>query len=90
MYDSENEANTVLNYKEYIGAISGGYTQKEWRTFRDNRVRKTHKAVDGRTIPIKAYFSVGNSLMRFPKDQELASNHPEELINCRCTLKFHK
>lgn len=90
MFDAENEANTILNYKDYLGAISQGYTQKEWRTFRDNRVRKTHKAVDGKTIGIKDYFVVGKALMRFPHDYQLASDHPEELISCRCVLEYHK
>lgn len=90
MFNAENEANTTLNYKDYMSAISQGYTRKEWRTFRDNRVRKTHKAVDGKTIGIKDYFVVGKALMRFPHDYQLASNHPEELISCRCTLKYIK
>lgn len=89
MFDSENEANTVLNYKDYLGAISQGYTQKEWRTFRDNRVRKTHKAVDGKTIGIKDVFLVGDSMMRFAKDTSLGAK-PQEIINCRCVTHFIK
>ena len=90
MFDAENEANTVLNYKDYIGAISQGYTRKEWRTFQDNRVRKTHKVLDGKTIPINGLFEVGKALMRFPKDVSMAQSHPEELIGCRCVLKWQK
>ena len=91
MFDSENEANTVLNYKDYIRAIASGYTKKEWVTFKDNRVRKTHKVLDGKTIGITNLFEVGNTFMAYPKDlAHGAANHPESYINCRCTVHFHK
>jgi len=88
MFDAENEANTILNYKEYVMAIASGYTQKEWRTFRDSRVRKTHRKLDGKTIGIKSLFEVGKTFMRFPKDTKMAQTHPEELIGCRCTIHY--
>lgn len=89
MFDAENEANTVLNYKEYIKAIASGYTQKEWRTFRDSRVRKTHRKLDGKTIPIKELFIVGDSFMRYPHDLKF-NPKPEFYIGCRCTLHYIK
>lgn len=88
MFDSENESNGVLNYKDYMIAIASGKKNKTWITFGDSRVRKTHKAVDGKAIPIKSLFSVGKTFMRFPKDTEYAKTHPEELINCRCSVKY--
>lgn len=89
MFDAENEANTILNYKEYMMAIASGYTQKEWRTFRDSRVRKTHRKLDGKTIGIKDLFFVGESLMRFPKDQSLNAKLTE-ICGCRCTIHYIK
>lgn len=81
----ENEANSILNYSELQKAIDKGYTTKTWVTERDNRVRKTHKEVDGVTIPIKEYFIVGNGVMLAPHDEY---NNPDECVNCRCSLKF--
>ena len=87
MFDAENEANTVLNYKDYIKAILSGKTMKTWITYGDNRVRKTHRPLDGKTIPIKELFIVGNSFMRFPKDTSRGAN-PREYIGCRCSLRY--
>ncbi len=83
----ENEANSVLNYEDLQKAIDKGYTTKTWVTERDNRVRDTHKAVDGVTIPIKEYFVVGDGVMLAPHDEY---NNPAECVNCRCSLKYSK
>jgi hypothetical protein len=80
MFDAENEANSVLNYRDYVNAIASGKTRKEWVTFHDSRVRKTHRAVDGKIIPINGTFEVGNSLMRFAKDTMYNPN-ASELVN---------
>ena len=81
----ENEANSVLNYEDLQKAIDKGYTTKTWVTEHDNRVRPTHKEVDGVTIPIKEYFVVGDGVMLAPHDEY---NNPAECVNCRCSLKF--
>ena len=87
MFDAENEANTTLNYKDYLKAMLSGKTMKTWKTYGDSRVRKTHKPLDGKTIPIKDLFVVGDSFMRFPKDTSRGAN-PKEYINCRCSVKY--
>ena len=88
LYNAENGANDVLNYTEYKEAIEAGKTEKRWITEKDNRVRKSHKAVTQKPIPILEYFRVGMAQMRFPKDYELAAAFPEELVNCRCTIEY--
>lgn len=88
LYNAENSANDVFNYKEYTDAIQAGKTEKQWIIEPDNRVRKTHRAVDKKPIPIKDYFQVGLAKMRFPKDYEMAEIFPEELVNCRCKVKY--
>ena len=88
LYNAENGANDVLNYTEYKEAIEAGKTEKRWITEKDNRVRKSHKAVTQKPIPILEYFRVGMAQMRFPKDYELAAAFPEELIGCRCTIEY--
>lgn len=84
---AKNEANTVLNMFEYDNAISSGYTTKTWFTENDDKVRYTHRSIDGQTIAIDGVFLVGESQMRFPKDSGLGAN-PKEFVNCRCSLKY--
>ena len=88
LFNAENSANDVLNYSEYEQAIKEGKTHKQWITESDNRVRESHKDVIKKPIPIKEYFQVGMTKMRFPKDYEYAAAFPEELVNCRCTIKY--
>lgn len=88
LFNAENTANDALNYGDFQDAIAAGYTRKKWVTERDNKVRDTHRQVEGEIIGIDEYFLVGGSLMRFPKDYELAWDAPEETVNCRCTMKY--
>ena len=89
---AENEANTICNNQEYYEAVKAGKTHKIWMAFPDNRVRFTHEEANGSEIPIKDYFSVGRARMLFPKDltskYSTAEECPEEVINCRCTVKY--
>lgn len=88
LFNAENSANDVLNYKEYQEAIKDGKTKKKWVAEKDNRVRKNHKLVDGKEIGIKELFYVGGVPMRFPKDYEYAEAFPQETVNCRCRVKY--
>ena len=88
LFNAENGANDVLNYDLYMKAIADGKTHKKWITEKDNRVRKTHRPLDGKTIGIKELFYVGGIPMRFPKDYEYAEAFPQELINCRCSIVY--
>lgn len=82
---SVNEANSILGYSQLQEAKDRGYTRKTWITERDNRVRKTHREVNGETIDIDRLFLVGNSLMAYPHD---FSAEPEEVCGCRCSIKY--
>lgn len=84
---AENESETTWNYEEYKQAIENGKTKKQWNDIRDNKERKTHREVGGTIIPIEDVFVVGNSLMRYPKDDSLGAE-AKEIINCRCTIKY--
>lgn len=90
LYNAENSANDTLNHGEYIKAIEDGYKSKKWITERDRRVRKTHSKLEGQVIGILEYFDVGGALMRFPKDYEMAYDAPQEIVNCRCVVKYLK
>lgn len=80
-----NESNSVVGYQELEDAINEGYTQKKWRTEKDNRVRKTHKEMEGKTIPIDDYFIVGGSALLYPRDPE---GEEKEIANCRCVCEY--
>lgn len=86
---SQNESNNTLNYEQYIDAIRSGKTLKTWNAIIDKRTRKTHREINGRTIPIDELFLVGiNSLMRFPGDYNDGLGEANEIINCRCSCTY--
>lgn len=87
MLIGENEANSSLNYGQFAEAVKRGKKEKRWITEGDNKVRKTHREVDLEVISINDTFVVGNSLMRFPKD-DYYNPEPEEIVNCRCTIEY--
>ena len=84
---SANEANALKNYTEYREAKISGKTKKRWLTEQDDKVRLTHTLVDEKTVKIDGLFSVGGSLMRFPKDT-MYDPAPEEIVNCRCSCVY--
>lgn len=89
MFIAENESNSIRNYMQYIEAVQNGCTKKQWITMGDSHVRLTHGNVDGEIIPINELFKVGDSLLLFPKD-ESHNPSPNEVVNCRCTVKYLK
>jgi hypothetical protein len=56
---------------------------KRWVTEDDDRVRASHRAVDGTQIAADAKFIVGGFPMDYPHDPEAP---PEQTMNCRCDL----
>ena len=92
MFVAENEANTLFSSKEYKEAKKQGYTHKIWMTYPDLRVRPTHVEARGLKVPIGVYFEVGDARMLYPKDVtsefSTGAEHPEEVVNCRCTCKY--
>lgn len=87
MFISECEANSILNYRQYSKAVKAGKTKKKWIDVRDKRERKTHLEVGGTTLPIDEPFSVGDSLLQFPKDTSLGAS-ADEIVNCRCSIQY--
>ena len=87
MFISECETNSVLNYRQYSKAVKAGKTKKKWIDVGDKRERKTHLEVGGTTLPIDEPFSVGDSLLQFPKDTSLGAS-ADEIVNCRCSIQY--
>jgi hypothetical protein len=63
--------------------VTGRLLQKRWRSEHDSRVRSTHVAIDGVTIPLYQPFNVGGYPMLFPGDPQ---GPADEVVNCRCDL----
>ena len=87
MFISECEANSILNYRQYSKAVKAGKTKKKWIDVGDKRERKTHLEVGGTTLTIDEPFSVGDSLLQFPKDTSLGAS-ADEIVNCRCSIQY--
>lgn len=84
-YEAVNEANSVVGLSEMQRAKERGAVKKRWRTERDNRVRRTHQMVDGKSVALDRMFEVGDALMRFPCD---FLHSVRESVNCRCCLEY--
>jgi uncharacterized protein with gpF-like domain len=61
---------------------------KTWWSVRDKKVRASHQAVHGTTVPYAEPFNVGGSPMMRPGDDSLGAG-ADEIINCRCTVLFN-
>lgn len=67
----------------------------EWLATHDKRVRKSHKAMDGKTIGKGEYFELDGAIMAYPGDPNLTAipdatgqipNPASFIVNCRCTI----
>lgn len=85
IFISENEANTIMNGTEFQEARNRGMTRKQWIGMKDKRERETHNLMNDMILPIDEYFHVGEALMLYPK---YPCDYPEEVINCRCNVKY--
>lgn len=81
-------AQTVENNLDFKAA-QRGMKKKTWIDVRDRRERETHLEVGGTTLKVGEYFRVGKAKMRYPKDVLAADEYPEEVVNCRCGIKYH-
>ena len=61
---------------------------KTWQAVGDSKVRPSHAAVSGTTVPFDQPFTVGGSLMMRPGDGSLGAG-AEEIVNCRCSVLYH-
>jgi uncharacterized protein with gpF-like domain len=63
--------------------VTGRLLQKRWRTEHDDRVRASHRAVDGTTLPLYQPFNVGGFPLLYPGDPQ---GPADEVVNCRCDM----
>lgn len=85
-------AQTEVTRAYGAGSIAGGIEQsrvtgrmlrKRWDTERDERVRLSHRTVDGQVRDLGMPFYVDGFPLMFPGDP---MGPPEAVINCRCDL----
>jgi len=67
----------AVNLGQWKGAEAAGATHKKWSTA-SFEVRKTHKKMDGKEVPIDGEFTVGGHKARYPLDNNLP---PKERMN---------
>ncbi len=58
---------------------------REWVSRRDERVRITHREVDGTVLPAGQPFQVGADLMMYPQEPTAS---PQERYGCRCRCVY--
>ena len=84
---ARTEAHLAVMTGSFEVAKQNGITHKQWLSSLDERTRETHLEANGQTVEIDEPFQVGDAEGMFPGDPELP---PEENINCRCTLLYHR
>ena len=82
---SRTEVGRASNYGLIIGAEDNGMDTKEWVACADDRCREWHLEADTQKVPIDENFIVNGEEIFMPGD-----GSPENSINCRCCVNFHK
>lgn len=76
------------SYQQAIdsGAVNESAVKKVWSSTGDERVRHSHRVLDGQAVPFDGVFKApSGETLRFPGDP-LAS--AAEIINCRCAVEY--
>jgi hypothetical protein len=82
---ARTEATAAHNLTVISDIVGEGFTQKRWVTRRDNRVRPSHAAVDGQTLPLDQDFIVGGYSLAYPAHLDAGASG-SVTVNCRCVL----
>lgn len=85
---AKNEANSILNYRDYKRAKSNKMRKKQWVSMKDERVRHDHFMQDDVKVQIDDYFYFPDCVMLFPHDSDNGTIN--QLANCRCTIKYSR
>lgn len=94
---ARTEAMQSLNQAEYeatkqavaAGNVKASAVTREWDSAGDDRVRPSHRAMDGQKVGLDEAFTTpdGEKLMH-PGDTSLGVD-ASEIINCRCRVRTH-
>lgn len=80
---ARTEATAAYGYASLKTMAAFGRPQKKWVAHHDSRTRPTHRAVDGRTVPVEESFIVGGHALMYPGDPAAPAS---ETSSCRCVL----
>lgn len=93
---ARTETQEALNRSQYEairqavvnGHVSASAVRRVWDTAGDNRVRHSHRAMDGQKVGLEEAFTApGGAKLMYPGDRSLGA--PGRLtINCRCHTKL--
>lgn len=79
-------AAAAMNGAVFAAASAAGWTGKQWKTRLDNRVRDTHRGLEGKKTPLNtAFVSASGAKLRYPGDPKAPM---AERANCRCYLRI--
>lgn len=82
---AETETHRVYNESGYTAALSGGKaTGKRWLTMLDDKVRDSHKFLEGEFVPLDAKFYTYDDSAYFPGGFSKAENN----CGCRCEIEY--
>jgi HK97 family phage portal protein len=90
---SKTEVVGFHNYAHHEAAVQTKVVNsKKWISSADDRVRDSHKDIDGKSVPIDMNFKVGTDKtgfhdLKFPGDP---MGPPSEIIHCRCALAYER
>jgi HK97 family phage portal protein len=80
----QTEATALTGFGTLSAAKQGGFEEKQWLTTQDQLVRDSHKALNGKIVPVDASFETETGASaQFPGDFGDAA----EDINCRCAIR---
>lgn len=82
---ARTDLNALANGSSVMAAQLVGVPYKLWVTASDEKVRETHRAANGQTVPVDQLFQVGGEQAMYPADPSLSD---EEACNCRCTVVY--
>lgn len=79
-------ANAVGNAAQTTAAAAAGWRYKTWVSMKDNRVRHTHRVMNGQRVGMQDSFTSPTGVrLEFPGDP---SAPIEEIANCRCAIRI--
>lgn len=81
---ARTETAIASGYGQHEAALELGMDTKRWISSRDERVRDSHRDLDGESHPIKEPYSNGQMYVGD------SSGDPGEFINCRCAEQFFR
>lgn len=80
----DTEATALAGFGSLAGARQGGFEQKQWLTSHDQKVRESHRKLDGKQVQLNELFRTDNGSAA---DYPGGFGDPSEDINCRCAVR---